>query len=399
MSVLQKLLLAIVVGFATVNAARAEDQARNPVADALIAEAEKLRGNAAAWDEDERRLQAVIDADRALCKEWQCEAPPPLPSVAELELPVAYLADRLRRGAPGGRLAEAVLTALARSKDPRGLDFVLERHDVEPPREDRYVLAQVAGEAVPPERAAEIVTKALARKPRIDGDVEMLLLVLERHGDVLPVDVRLAARNWLSTYPRGPSNGNGERIWRQRLRLGDASDRDALLPHVAKPGGELLICLWVIRDAPMLHPRLAEALRARRNAISEQEGSYVLPWMRIALLVTDPEHEVASYAARIEELMPSVAFGKMPTEESREFDTLTHLFLTHDVVPLRPLMRRLVKEPGIDWTPRCTWLGLLVVRKDPESESLVKWWKETAPEPVRSYLDEYVEKLRSSTSR
>lgn len=392
--------LAVILGAFAVHAvALAEDPpapAPVSVADTLRAEARKLReSDPEAWSRFDGAVKDVFEKEAALNAHWINRAPRPSPDLAPLGLPVPYLAERLLGASDAKGLStesQAFTVALAKSKDARGLDVVLARHDEQPPRPDRDWLARVVADSVPGDRAPDVVAKQLALKPGMESS-ELLFLVLRRHADVLPAATRRAGHDWLATWPKGSSSNDFEDIWTLRLRLGDATDRDALIPHI-RAKDDILYCLWAIIAAPMPNERLASALRERRERMDEHERSILLPTMRKALLVTDPVGEAASYLARIEELLAHADPAQFPTEESREFDDLFRLVAAVDEPRVRAAARRLVQDARVEWVKRCSLLAQLVRRKDQESESLARWWKENAPEPWRAYLDECIRKNR-----
>lgn len=382
-------VLLVLLGLAVL--AVAEEEVRTPVRDEQrVAAAEARADDASQWADHDREVQRVLEENAAVRERWMRRGAPPRPDLRPLDLPPAYLRARLaallvetprddvlRRNA----LAEALVAVM----DERGLDLLLEAYHVGDTSLRREHLARLIATGATVERAAALVRSELESSPPVRV-TELAFLLLDRHRDALPDTVRTLGRDWLASYGRGPGNGRHEDVWALRLRVGDASDRVALVPYLLGDS-ELLYCLRVILDAPLPHPALADALRTRRDRMSEHESSYLTGLLRRALLLTDPDGELATFLEHVQGLVPQLNECDVLSAPAQEFYALYATLLAVDAPDAREALRGWVVEPRLTWRARFELLRHLLARDDAESDRLSQWWREHAPRHYVEALD------------
>jgi hypothetical protein len=359
-----------------------------PLAADLLRQAAAMQaGDAAAWADLERRVQQAYADWAQRYRGWRNHRPPPRPDLAPLALPVPFLAaDWLAMARTGGRPSRyyEVLEALAQSPDPRAQEFLLEQYDQRGSEMHRGSISRSLAPALASERAAAVVAVQLQLAPRVSAR-ELPFLLLQRCGGELSHELRRAGRDWLATFPTGPANGDAEHVWKLRFELGDAGDRDALIPHLLG-ANDLAYCLWTIQHAPMPHARLADALRTRRARMSEHERGSLTEMIASVLAVTDPA-EVAAFLARVDELWPRVAAATATTDEQSEFHRRVMVLADMDAPRARAVVGRYVRDEGVDGVQRCAALAQLIRRRGQAVAELREWWLQNVPPGLQRLLE------------
>ncbi len=358
-------------------------------ADLLRQAAAEQAHDATAWAAHEQRVQRAYAEWAQRYRGWRRQTPPPPPDLSALALPVPFLAARwLAITRAGGRPSEHydLVAALARSADLRAHELLLEQYDQPGREQHRSGLAARLAPSLSPGRAAAVVAAQLRRAPPVLAH-ELLFLLLQRCRGELPPRTRRAAADWLATFPGGPGNGAAEQIWKLRFDLGDASDRDALIPHLLG-AHDLLYSLSAVLHAPMPHARLADALRERRARMTPHELGYLAVPMSCALVATDPDHEVAAFVARIDELRPRVAGATASRDEADELQRRLQQLADVPAAAALAALEQHVQDDRFDWHQRCALLEQLLIRRGAVGEPLRRWWLHHAPPELERQLAE-----------
>lgn len=373
----------------------AQDTTTARVIEVLRSEAIAMqRETPAAWAAHEEAIRRILDEHAARTRGWRYQRPPPPPDLRAAALPAALLMAKVR-GVESDReqrtLELAYLTALVASEDPRGLAAALELHDLREGVRRSHAAGTIAA-AVPEERIGGALAHALrSGAPVRDGTLALRLLERARNAAglreiALGDEVRAAAHAWLTTYDGGPENGLGDTIWRLRVRLGGAEDRDALVPFVLD-AEDLLYDLRAVLEAPLAHEGLAAALRTRQARMTEHERSYLAPMMRRAIVVTGPDEEIDAWVEHLDALLGRADTSDVMDEPYGEFQVDVQVLADIEHPVAAAARRRYLADSRLGWSTRMHWLTRIVERGRSDAEQLRAWWREHAP-------PEEVERLR-----
>lgn len=364
----------------------------------LLTEADVIRREKSRdWQAFDEAVAKVLGEHAEKYKNWRMPSFPPRPSLAPLKLPLAYLTWQSQQQRP----PDVYLAAIAESPDERRIDVLLELA-----RQDRN-LGQLVVKAMTPERVVPTIGQLLAERPRLESYGAPFLLI-ERFTDRLPEKLRRDAYDYIKNgWGRGPGHRgfDGGRYWRVLFKLDRERARREAIPYYWEHGPDSVPfnspVVQLLYDFSSPSPEVAHAARqwlAQPRATPPHiQDFHDISLLRMLLVRSDPDHELASYVRYIDQVIAEIKAGEPKGWVSIRGDWLVHMdeglrglieALYSDRVAAKAVadFRRWATEGVISPRERVVLVEYLVRTSDPEAERIVRHWMTVEDKYARSDL-------------
>jgi hypothetical protein len=358
--------------------------------EAVVNEGRLLRGHPI-WRENERAVLGTLLAHQKEHSGYEGHAAPPSPSIAELGLPLSFLATCLVDDCPNAHrgsldeysLPDLYLDAIARVADPRKAAVLLAYGDS---ADDRLQLKayRLLGKHTTPEQAEAILESRLLSTPTEKRTDLLVKAIAQSQAEKLRGAARkLTYDHLLSTAPDGPSNGDPEHTWELLFRVDGPRARQDIISRLNEQ--EINYAIRVVMKHPGPSKALAMALRKYKP---NTPGMKRACWWHASVvsdndLARDLEQHVVSMLSQVGKDLDDPIYKELWT-------LITRLLDQYEGPRAFSIRKRLIESPKIGWDDCLSVLRPMARRSDPRVPALARFCaKKGAPDIVSKRLRDW----------
>ncbi len=355
--------------------------AERPVTEALLAEARELMKNQSQWTAWENASAKVFADNEKLVEHWALRSAPPRPNLIPLQLPLPFMAAQLLKESANHDRIRAWLWGIGASPDKRRIDFVMEykRSTRDSDSLDwNHILAAAATREWAAQQIGELVQQSMRANSFYDSLFDNLL---QRFAPVLPENLQSPVYSRLrQIWPKGPSNGDGERIWDLLIRIDGKRARHDLISFYDEPEDPRwpgktydLYVVFLLERYKEPNAEVAEAARKWLAALTPRRDELFGSRLKVVLLHSDPQKELGPTLDRIRELIRENK-PKRPLGWGDELQVLVKAVQELKSDAAAEAIAEFATKPPIPDITRYSGIQWLVQRRHPKLPSIIAWW-------------------------
>lgn len=366
------LMLLLAIAPATVAVA-----SEKPVLAALNAEALAMQTNLSAWTALNSNADEIFRKNEAGFAGAERGRKPA--DLRPAKFPLAFLVWRFENQQTKRNYDGEYLEAIAASPDLRRIDALLQLRTAQDGSwYDPWGL--YLSEAATPEWAFQQIRAAIVTNATISTfalPYSLVFDLLGRFGEELPTSLRAPAYDLVRrSWPKGPSNGDGETFFDVLLRIDRERARGDLISYYGRPESprwpdDRSYNLYVVELLDKYKgPSPAVAVAARKWLIDSRFDEWDVKMLERLILFSDPEHEVKPTLEKIKGLLRT---QKEP-HDLDELDTLVKAVLELGLPETADDLANFAVQPTVPILTRFQIVNWLVQRRHPALPEIFAWW-------------------------
>jgi hypothetical protein len=360
----------------------------------LLEEAQKLKAsNIETWESNVRKVEKILSENFEIRQHWKNRGAPPLPSIEHLNLSLAFLTYQLQNyPLTDFPSCYAYLTAIAKNPDRRRIEL-LETY-ITKLEQDKNFSSQIPHlmtSAADIEWASQQIP-ILIEKEKYISTYSLLFNLLDRFAKELPQSLCLAAYNHIHHYwPKGPTNGDGERYWDLLIRIDPKRARHEILPYFNQIECDLYVVRVLEKNASPSE-EIAQITRKWLTTIKKHEYELYGTNLRILLLKSAPKTELTNTINLINNHLkrlktnPKIKKSFYPNPIQKEVDDLLESILQLDLDESVESLVNWVHQENITDILRFHIIEWLVKHQYKQLPVVLARWLKKEPEYLQNWV-------------
>jgi hypothetical protein len=328
------------------------------------------------WQAYLKKAEEVFEENARERAGWRKRGVPPLPDLRTLKLPLAFLATELQRKDTGNYpRAYGYLTAISAHPDRRRIAVLTTyfRNFKENEISDSHY--KLLADAVDLEWASEQVPLLLAKEKWLSTGSQ-LYFILYRFAGELPQEQRAACYDHIRHYwPKGPTNGDGERYWELLVRLEPKRARHEIIPYFKEYDSDLYV-VRILEENPYSSEEIAAVVREWLAKINRRDYELMGDNLRALLLISAPDKELNPTLKYIDSVIVKLKKSSLKNlrELEEEANYLIEAILKLDLDSAVETLAGYVHNQEIDDLLRLDIIRWLVKRRYERLPEIVARW-------------------------